>query len=30
MIPFVVFMGFVGVTIWAVNVLLNALRDFDD
>jgi hypothetical protein len=29
-IPFLVFMAFVGLTIWAVNVLLNALRDFDD
>jgi hypothetical protein len=30
MIPFIVFLAFVGLTIWAVNTLLNALRDFDD
>jgi hypothetical protein len=29
MIPFLVFLAFCGVTIWAVNVLLNALRDFE-
>jgi hypothetical protein len=30
MIAFIVFLAFVGLTIWAVNTMLNALRDFDD
>jgi hypothetical protein len=30
MIPFLAFLAFVGVTIWAVNTLLNSLRDFDE
>lgn len=30
MIGFVAFIVIVGLAIWAINSLLNALRDFDD
>ena len=30
MIPFIAFAVLIGVTIWALNALLDALRDFDE